>query len=99
MKSKNRITGGNPWNFEISIPEKYIMCDNEDIIQITLMNYSTYRGWYTLNTGYNTIAFKNMVSTVTTNIFSFRLFTGYDSSVNFESDFSSTGGSLGLQQK
>ena len=68
MQGKNRITGGNPWNFETSIPEKYIMCDNEDIIQITLMNYSTYRSWYTLNTGYNTIAFKNMVSTVTTNI-------------------------------
>ena len=68
VQGKNRITGGNPWNFEISIPEKYIMCDNEDIIQITLMNYSTYRSWYTLNTGYNTIAFKNMVSTVTTNI-------------------------------
>lgn len=66
IQSKNRVSGGSTFNFDIHIPENYVSCSSEQLLKITLMNFSTYRSWYTINTGYNTISFKNLVTLATT---------------------------------
>lgn len=48
INSKNRSSGTN-YNFTINIPHRYIECEDDEILAITLLNFNMFWDWYAIN--------------------------------------------------
>ena len=54
INNKNRLSGSDH-DEELHIPEKYVACLPHQHLRITVMSFSTYEDWYTINLSNNVV--------------------------------------------
>ena len=67
VKSENR-KDGETYDFTINIPNRYIECEDDEILCITLLNFNVYCSWYNVNDNNNTFTLKRVSNNQSTTI-------------------------------
>jgi hypothetical protein len=67
LNSENRKTG-TPYDFTIDFPNRYIECEDDEILCVTLMNFNVYCSWYNVNDTNKSFTITRVSNNTTTNI-------------------------------
>jgi hypothetical protein len=65
VNSKNRSSGSN-YNFTLNIPNRYIECEDDELLAITLLNFNMFWDWYAINDTNNSFSFRRISNNTVT---------------------------------
>lgn len=67
INSKNKSSGTN-YNFTVNIPQRYVECEDDEVMAITLINLNMFWGWYAVNDTNNTFYLRRISNNTLTTI-------------------------------
>jgi len=67
IQSKNR-TSGNTYDFEVNIADGILQCGQDEVMAITMMNFDMPFNWYMVNSGNNSVTFRNVTTSINTTV-------------------------------